>query len=482
TDALPALPRTTFLRRTFGGQKLDAYNSPLDFILGGLLLLAVIAVPIFNANGFRGTVPNLVMYVSIYMVLAVGLNIVVGYTGLLDLGYVVFLTTGAVVMSFLTSLVRTADGSIDWGTGVNRVVEGTPLFAFDGSVFILLLAAGLVCALLGVIRGIPTLRVTGDYYAIVTLGFAEIVFEVFLWDNTRPLEVTRITGGTQPTPMALANRPSLFGAKLYYDTWQFYYLVIGIVILAFIVSHHLNRSRIGRAWAAIRTDETAARAVGVSVSKYKVMAFAISGFIGGVGGALFALWTPTVAVKSFDFWQSILILCCIVLGGMGSLRGVALGTIVLMSLGEVLRQPILGIRVPAEARFLVYGILLLIFMRFRPQGFLPPIRRGKELKERERQRLATADAPLFTLHSEAEDRQRETRTSAPAVTAATAATVSPRAAAQAPDPDAESEPMQTTSMPFAEDQAPKHEQPGTRADGPSGPSGESSSEEGKSDA
>ena len=411
TTTLPDLPvpqRTGVLRRVLGGEpKLDSYASIMDFVLGGLLLLAVIWVPM--TYGFRGTMPNLVEYVGIFMVLAIGLNIVVGYTGLLDLGYVVFLTTGAVVVTFLTALVRTPEGTIDWGTGVNRVVTGDPLFAFDGSVFILLLAAGLVCAVLGVLRGLPTLRVTGDYYAIVTLGFAEIVFEVFLWDSTRLIEFTRITGGTQPTPMPAANRPELFGAKLYYDTWQFYFLVVGVVILGFVISHHLNRSRIGRAWAAIRTDETAARACGVSVSKHKVMAFAISGFIGGVGGALFALWTPSVSVKSFDFWYSILILCCIVLGGMGSLRGVALGTIVLISLGEVLKWPFAGIRVPAEARFLVYGILLLIFMRFRPQGFLPPVRRGRPLKPEEHHRLATTPAPLFALHTEADTIQAPVR-------------------------------------------------------------------------
>ncbi|MFC1707424.1 branched-chain amino acid ABC transporter permease [Planctomycetota bacterium] len=317
--------------------------------------------------GFDSRIVNVTLFVAIYAILALGLNVVVGYVGLLDLGYVTFLATGAILSMDLLLLTSSDTGWVV-PVGTTEVVTGAHPFAADGAVFLIIAIAGLVCALLGVLRGIPTLKLTGDYYAIVTLGIAEIVYLVYL--NTQWL-----TGGAYGIKLRGEHLPRLFGARLYYDTWQFYYLVMVGLLVTIVILDRLNHSRIGRAWAAIRLDETAARACGVNVSRYKMIAFAVSGFFGGVGGALFAIWIGTVAVKALDVWQSILILCAVVLGGMGSIRGVLLGSVILFSLRELLREQLtigdLSLRVPPEASFLVYGLLLVFIMRFRPQGVLP---------------------------------------------------------------------------------------------------------------
>ncbi len=369
---------------------------PWNALLGLGTLLFVCFLP--TLTGFRGTVPNVVLYVGIYMVLALGLNVVVGFTGLLDLGYVTFLATGAIVAAFLLSLTRTPDGAIDWAIGSNERLAGTPIFANTGGVLLALLAAGVVCAVVGVLRGIPTLRLRGDYYAIVTLGIAEILYETALWDESNLVNFQRVTGGAFGIKLPNTHVPVFLGEKLYWDGPRFYYLVVALVVIAMLVTHHLNRSRVGRALAAIRMDETAARACGVDVSRHKLIAFAVSGFIGGVGGAMYVLWKGgAVAVKSLDVWQSILILCGVVLGGMGSIRGTAIGIAALMGLGELLREDFGGVTIPPEARYLVYGLLLVAVMRFRPQGLLPPVRHGRVLTDDERADLNDGDAPLYAL-------------------------------------------------------------------------------------
>ena len=368
-------------------------------MLGVVAFLAAVVFPWIT--GFRGTLPNVALFVGIYMILALGLNVVVGFTGLLDLGYVTFLAAGAILTAFLLSLTHTPDG-VDWAIGVSHDVAGAPVFGFEGGIFPILLISGLACALLGVVRGIPTLRVRGDYYAIVTLGFAEILYETALWDDTNLVNFTRVTGGAFGIKLPSSHVPILFGEKLYYDTPGFYYLVIALAVLAFVLTHHVNRSRVGRALAAIRLDETAARACGVDVSRHKLIAFAVSGFLGGIGGGLYAQWSGTVAVKGLDVWQSILILCGVVLGGMGSIRGTAVGIAGLMCLGEILREDFGGVSVPPEARFLIYGLLLIIVMRFRPQGLLPPVRHGRALTDGEHERLLASRAPLYAFDAREE--------------------------------------------------------------------------------
>lgn len=390
SDPAPPLPPTGLHPRTPAAR----YATRADLVLGAIALVVALALP--AVIGFRGTLPNVVLYVAIYTILALGLNVVVGFTGLLDLGYVTFLATGAVLTAFLLSLTRTPDG-VDWSIGTSQTIEGAPLLGLDGAIIPILFAAGLACAALGVLRGVPTLRVRGDYYAIVTLGIAEILYETSLWDDTNPVNFTRVTGGAFGIKLPSSHVPVLFGQKLYYDSPAFYYLVVLLVVLTFVVTHHLNRSRVGRALAAIRLDETAARSCGVDVSRHKLIAFAVSGFVGGIGGGLYTLWSGTVAVKGLDVWQSVLILCGVVLGGMGSIRGTAVGIAALMCLGEILREDFGGVSVPPEARFLIYGLLLIVVMRFRPQGLLPPVRHGRILTDEERSQLRRGPSPLCTI-------------------------------------------------------------------------------------
>lgn len=389
------------------------------WVQGGLALIAVAVAPYLVSKGFSNQWLNILLFVEIYLILSLGLNLVVGFTGLLDLGYVIFMATGAVVAVWLCGLRRDETG-FDWPIGNTGDVAGELVFGFDGAIVPILLICGAVCAVVGVLRGIPTLRVRGDYFAIVTLGFAEIFFETALWDESKVVNFSRLTGGAFGAKLRSTDRPTLLGEKLFWDTPQFYFLVLAAVVVAFVVSHHVNRSRTGRALAAIRLDETAARACGVNVSRYKLVAFALSGFLGGVGGGLFALWTGTVSVKNLDVWQSIMILSCVVLGGMGSIRGVAVGTVILMPLGELLKERLgnfldstglsrlgavgrflethLGdVAIPPEARFLVYGFVLIVVMRYRPQGLLPPVRRGVPLTETEREDHCQGPCDLYSL-------------------------------------------------------------------------------------
>ncbi len=358
-------------------------------LIYALPLLILLIMPAFT--GFRGPLPNTVLSVLVFTVLALGLNVVVGSTGLLDLGYVTFMAIGAVVTCMGLMLMKTPEGYL-LPFGQTGIIEGDLVFGFEGAYLIMLLVSGIVAAAFGVLRGIPTLRLTGDYYAIVTLGIAEIMYQVFKNEEW-------LTGGAFAIKITRAQRPILFGDTFNYASWRFYYLAIGALVLITVLVARLDRSRIGRAWAAIRLDETAARANGVNVNAYKMIAFAVSGFIGGVGGGLFSVWQGGVAVTNLDVWISILLLCALVLGGLGSVRGTLVGGVILFSLGEILRYelPILG-KVPPEARFLIYGLILMIMMRFRSEGILPrrPIVTGYDAGARASR--AAAPGRLYSLH------------------------------------------------------------------------------------
>ena len=270
----------------------------------------------------------------LYIILALGLNIIVGFAGLLDLGYVGFYGIGAYVAGLI---------SVHYGWGFWILIP-------------LCIAAG---ALSGILLGTPTLRLTGDYFAIVTFGFAELVVLLIrneIWLTRGPMGVT----GIPPI--------SLFGQPLTQE-WQYYYIIFGIFLLVLLIIKRLENSKIGRAWFAIREDEIAAQCCGVNLVRYKVLAFAISASIGAIGGAFYARWFRFIHPDMFKFWESILILCLIVFGGMGNVWGVILGTIVLIPMTEILRNIL-----PQEfvqARYLIFGALLVIMMRFRPNGLLP---------------------------------------------------------------------------------------------------------------
>ena len=386
-----------------------------EWIFLPLILLLVLAMPFIPAPkqkigangektvvikpiGFRGQIPSNVERICIYAIMALGLNIVMGYTGLLDLGYVSFMATGAVLTAVAS--VAVADPSTGaWliPVGGRTVKDAEHLFHFPGSYLVIVLFCGFVCAMLGILRGIPTIRLTGDYYAIVTLGLAEILYIYY--------RVADWTGGPKSLACNGPDMPTMFGRELYYDTPWFYYTVAAFFLLAMIAVLHLRDSRTGRAMAAIRLDPTAAMSCGVNVNRYKMIAFAISGFIGGVGGSLYMVWQGSFSAVSMEVWESILLVCCLVLGGLGSVRGAILGAIVLVALGEILRQPLPKFNFetrafywdawPQQARHLFYGIILVVLMRFRPEGVLPDRLSREPLNDAEIDRLKQSDSALY---------------------------------------------------------------------------------------
>lgn len=379
----------------------------LRLILPVVAMLATALLPALL--GFRHPLINTIIYIEIYMILAMGLNIVVGYVGLLDLGYVTFMAIGAVATCMGLMFTKTPGGYVNPPFGQTGIVEGEVVFRFEGAYFLILIGAGLLAAAFGILRGIPTLRLTGDYYAIVTLGIAEIMWQIFKNEDA-------YTGGAFAIKIQRMHRPLLFGDTFNWASPRFYYIVLGMVIAFVLVMWRLERSRLGRAWSAIRLDETAAKTNGVNVSAYKMIAFALSAFVGGVGGGLYAVWSGNVAVNNLDVWQSILILCALVLGGMGSLRGAVVGGLVLFSLGEILRYQmgrLLGwipgvsslpeafqsFQVPTEARFLFYGIVIILMMRFRPGGLLPRRAISTGLDEASLRQRAADPGPLYHLKS-----------------------------------------------------------------------------------
>lgn len=282
-----------------------------------------------------------ILYISVvvcvYILLSVGLNIVCGYTGLLDLGYVGFYLVGGYTAGLLMRHV----GVPYWMV--------LPIAVFHG-------------ALWGLIRGAPTLKLTGDYFAIVTFGFAEVLFRVVkneIW------LIRDINGFVKDIP-----RASIFGLELN-QNWQHFYHILILTGLVIFISYRLEHSRVGRAWIAIREDEQAAASMGINVSRYKSLAFAISAAIGALGGAFLAQFWGNLSAKTFEFWESILILCMVILGGKGSIKGSILGAIIIGTLSEVLRE-ILSRFPPdyAGARYLIFGIILVLLMRFRPAGLI----------------------------------------------------------------------------------------------------------------
>ncbi len=282
--------------------------------------------------------------VLIYVLMGFGLNIVVGFAGLLDLGYVAFFAIGAYVMALLTS------------TGILGVAG----ISFWVAVPICVLAA----VLFGIVLGVPVLRMRGDYLAIVTLGFGEIIRILALSDLLKPY-----IGGAQG--ILQINKPTIFGTALIKPD-QFYYVVLAGVLLAAFVSWRLSESRLGRQWMALREDEDVAEAMGINLVSTKLLAFGIGAAFSGLSGAIFASKLTSIFPHSFNLLVSINVLCLIIVGGMGSLPGVVVGALILVGLPELLREF-------AEYRMLMYGVLLIVMMLAKPEGFWPSQVRKREL-------------------------------------------------------------------------------------------------------
>jgi branched-chain amino acid transport system permease protein len=284
---------------------------------------------------------NIMITALIYVVIALGLNIVVGLAGLLDLGYVAFYAVGAYTYALLNH---------HYGLGFWAVL---PVGAAMGTLF-------------GVLLGFPVLRLRGDYLAIVTLGFGEIIRLVL--ENWNDFSMG-------PSGIANIPRPGLFGIDLSLQgaTNYLYFIMIGLTLMTIFVVNRLQNSRIGRAWIALREDETACQAMGIDKAKTKLTAFALGATWAGMGGVIFAAKTTFINPASFTIWESIIILCIVVLGGMGSMIGVILGALVLILLPEYLRAF-------SEYRMCIFGAMLVIMMVFRPGGIIPNVRRSYEFK------------------------------------------------------------------------------------------------------
>jgi branched-chain amino acid transport system permease protein len=338
-----------------------------------LLLLAVVLALLPQLVG--STLSQVLGQVGIYLLMGLGLNIVVGYAGLLDLGYVAFFATGA----YLTALF----------TGANRVTSlgdlVAPAFALHLNFYLAVPFVIIVTAFVGLLIGAPVLRLRGDYLAIVTLGFGEIA-RVLVQSSW----LQEFTGG----PQGLRDvTDAAIGGVGFRDPQPFFYLVLVFCGLAIFVSQRLAGSRVGRAWNAMREDELAAEAMGVSTIKFKLLAFAMGAAVGCLSGALFAVQIGSIAPASFTILVSITVLAVVILGGMGSIPGVIVGTLLLIGLPGLLDEF-------EEYRLLVYGAALILVMVLRPQGLVPNVRRSRELQEDEAaqdQWLKSEEAPAVTV-------------------------------------------------------------------------------------
>lgn len=315
-----------------------------------LIAAAALAYPLMP---FRDVyVLHVIVLIMVYMVLAMGLNILPGFCGLLDLGFVGFYGIGAYTAGLLT---------IHYNMPFWLIV---PLAVCNGALF-------------GVLLGAPTLRLVGDYFAIVTFGFSELVVLLLtneIWLTRGPLGVP----GIAPISIDVTWLASLLGVDA---RWRYafrgevpyYYLGLVMVLLVYCVMRRLEDSRLGRAWLAIREDSMAAASCGVNLLTYKVIAFAVSTGIGALAGAFFARWTLFISPDMFKFWESFLVLCMVVLGGLGNINGALAGAIILIALGEVLRVVLPKLGLPAETRFLAYGLIMVLIMRFRPGGIFTQV-------------------------------------------------------------------------------------------------------------
>ena len=344
-------------------------NPRLKWALYCVVAVALVALP-FAVDATLGRAWVRIIDVALlFIMLGLGLNIVVGYAGLLDLGYIAFFAVGAYCYALLAS----------------------PQFGLHWSFLALLPLAALVAATFGVLLGAPTLRLRGDYLAIVTLGFGEIV-RIFLNNLNRPVNITNGPQGiTLIDPLALGgvalNQTHTFAGLTLAPVHSYYFVFLACAVGSIFISLRLEDSRIGRAWIAIREDELAASAMGINTRNVKLLAFAMGATFGGMAGGLFASFQGFISPESFTLLDSVMVLCMVVLGGMGNVGGVVLGAALLTALPEALRYaaPLqknwLGdVYVdPSDLRMLLFGLALVLMMLFRPAGLWPSTTRRREL-------------------------------------------------------------------------------------------------------
>ncbi|MCZ7588104.1 MAG: branched-chain amino acid ABC transporter permease [Gaiella sp.] len=369
-------------------------------IAAGLILLAVIYPEIVEAledvpliGDFVPGVDSMVVMI-VFTMMAVGLNVVVGYAGLLDLGYVAFYAAGAYTAGWLASQ-QFEQVSFSFFSPTHNDEPGIHF-----SMWLVLIIAGVFTTIVGILIGLPTLRLRGDYLAIVTLGFGEIVPQfVRNGDSLGGFDLTNGTFGISPID-SLA-----FGSFVFRTQSNraelFYWTAVALLLFTVFCCIRLRDSRLGRAWVAIREDETAAAAMGVPLMRTKTWSYAIGAFFGGVAGAFYASFKSGAFPADFYFNISVFLLCMVILGGMGSIAGVILGGMLLgylnveglSTIGTKLQDGGLDFD-PTKYQFGIYGIIVVVVMLFRPTGLIPERRHQIELAE------GVHDTPFYDVQTE----------------------------------------------------------------------------------
>jgi branched-chain amino acid transport system permease protein len=364
-----------------------------QYILPAALLLAAALFPL-SREPLDAFMDDCILALA-YVVMALGLNLVVGFAGLLDLGYVAFYAFGAMTVGWWASDFYS---SVNNEEGIHIGVSGfaATLPGIHLNFLIIVIGAILVCAIAGAIIGLPTLRLRGDYIAIVTLAFGEIISRIFAnGDEITLFGDNKLSNGRQSiSPIDQIDLPLLAPFDSALNLRPYYWTIFAIVLVVLFVNFRLRDSKLGRAWIALREDEVAAASMGVPLVKTKLLSYATGGALGGISGAFLGAYFSSVNANSFQFGFSIFILGMVILGGLGSIWGVVIGAILLSFVNiylipDVLDQGFVGDTIQdlgldftfTEVSFGVFGFVLVIMMVLRPEGILPERRRQMELKE-----------------------------------------------------------------------------------------------------
>ena len=355
-------------------------NTKVNWILGAIALLVLPLILQYFGNAWV-RIADLAL---LYVLLALGLNIVVGYAGLLDLGYVAFYAVGA----YLFALMASPHLADNFAAFAAMFPNG-----LHTSLWLVIPLAALVAAFFGALLGAPTLKLRGDYLAIVTLGFGEII-RIFLNNLDHPVNLTNGPKGVGQIDsvkifgLDLGKRLELFGFDINSVT-LYYYLFLVLVVVSVIICYRLQDSRIGRAWMAIREDEIAAKAMGINTRNMKLLAFGMGASFGGVSGAMFGAFQGFVSPESFSLMESVMIVAMVVLGGIGHIPGVILGAVLLSALPEVLRYVAGPLQAMTDGRIdsailrqLLIALAMIIIMLLRPRGLWPAPDHGKSLTQK----------------------------------------------------------------------------------------------------
>jgi branched-chain amino acid transport system permease protein len=364
------------------------------YILPATLILAAAVFPL-TREPLDAFMDDCILALA-YVVMALGLNLVVGFAGLLDLGYVAFYALGAMSVGWWASDFFTGAGGAEEGIHIGVSGFAATLPGIHVNFLLILIGAIIVCAVAGAIIGLPTLRLRGDYIAIVTLAFGEIIGRIFQnGDELTLIGDYKLSNGRQSiSPIDSIDIPFLDPFDSALNLRPYYWTAFALVLVVLFVNLRLRDSKLGRAWIALREDEVAAASMGVPLVKTKLLAYATGGAFGGIAGAFLGAYFSSVNANQFQFGLSIFILAMVILGGLGSIWGVVLGAVALSFVNtrlipDVLDQGWVGKKLTdlgldfsfVEISFGIFGFILVIMMVLRPEGLLPERRRKMELTE-----------------------------------------------------------------------------------------------------